>query len=187
MNSVLQIGDCEMKLDELAQPLPWIEHESASRMGLYTLDFLQAGTGLSFLGLLKRFREERTPPAYVFLNSLANSRASDPRDHVYAFLSVVEVDYALSVAQTFAVAARGLIERGGLSIFSTLPISTPRPITGGSSLTNYPPGFRTGLLDKHSDRFYLSRQKSSTTLRHICTHIKTILNFHGTNFLWKER
>lgn len=58
---------------------------------------------------------------------MANSKASDPRDHVYAFLWVatdiaVEVDYSLSVAQTFAAAARTMIERNqSLSIFRTLP------------------------------------------------------------------
>jgi hypothetical protein len=48
-----------------------------------------ASFGASLLCMTNVVRSGSRPPAYIFLDDLANSKASDPRDHVYAFLGVL--------------------------------------------------------------------------------------------------
>jgi hypothetical protein len=95
--------------------------------------------GYTFVEVVSRLREHprliqptKVVTIDTLLNELANSKCSDPRDHIFAFLAVairqydhfdVKVDYSLSVPRTFAMATRAIIQIEGLSFFSFLDAS----------------------------------------------------------------
>jgi hypothetical protein len=128
-NSTVVCGSFNMSLDALGGIARDLYFLSKIR------DF-QEPPGIAFLRQATRLRDKaaRIEPTefYWYINLMSHCRASDPRDHVYAFLGLLDdkrsmsiplqPDYNTTIVDVFTSTAKVIIEStGSLDLFCLLP------------------------------------------------------------------